>query len=64
MQAFNINTAGFVIVGLFALTWIVALLVWRIGKVEEKWDLGAAQARSTSATETEPELAVAGVGDR
>jgi len=64
MQAFNINTAGFVIVGLFALTWIVALLVWRIGNVEEKWDLGAAQARSASATEAEPELAVAGAGDR
>ena len=46
MQAFNINTAGFVIVGLFALTWIVALVVWRVGNVEEKWDLEAARASS------------------
>ena len=37
MYNFNINTAGFVIVGLFAGTWIVALLVWRYGRIEEKW---------------------------
>jgi len=35
---FNINTAGFVIVGAFVLTWVVALLYWRLANVEEKWD--------------------------
>jgi nickel/cobalt transporter (NiCoT) family protein len=64
MQTFNINTAGFVIVGLFALTWLVALLVWRIGNVEEKWDLGAAQARRRVVAEGDVELAAAGVGDQ
>src|ERR1700754_737264 len=34
---FNINTAGFAIVGLFILTWLAALLVWRYGQIEEKW---------------------------
>jgi nickel/cobalt transporter (NiCoT) family protein len=34
---FNINTAGFVIVGLFVLTWAAALLIWRYGHIEEKW---------------------------
>ncbi len=34
---FNINTAGFVIVGMFILTWLAALLVWRYGQIEEKW---------------------------
>jgi len=34
---FNINTAGFVIVGLFIVTWLAALLVWRFGRIEEKW---------------------------
>ncbi len=34
---FNLNTAGFVIVGMFILTWAVALAVWRFGHVEEKW---------------------------
>jgi nickel/cobalt transporter (NiCoT) family protein len=37
MSGFNINTAGFVIVGMFVLTWAVALVVWRYGNVEEKW---------------------------
>ena len=35
---FNINTAGFVIVGVFVLTWIVALSIWRFAKIEQKWD--------------------------
>jgi nickel/cobalt transporter (NiCoT) family protein len=37
MAGFNINTAGFVIVGMFILTWTGALAVWRWGNVEEKW---------------------------
>src|ERR1700729_2805970 len=34
---FNINTAGFVIVGMFILAWLAALLVWRYGQIEKKW---------------------------
>jgi nickel/cobalt transporter (NiCoT) family protein len=37
MAKFNINAAGFVIVGMFVLTWAGALLIWRIGHIEEKW---------------------------
>jgi len=37
MRDFNINVAGFVIVGLFVVTWVIALLVWRYGRIEEKW---------------------------
>jgi high-affinity nickel-transport protein len=33
----DINTLGYVIVGLFAFTWIVALAVWRLGRVEQRW---------------------------
>jgi len=33
----DLNYVGFVIVGLFVLTWLVALLVWRYGRIEEKW---------------------------
>lgn len=36
----DLNTLGFAIVGLFLATWIVALLVWRIGRIEEKWTRG------------------------
>jgi nickel/cobalt transporter (NiCoT) family protein len=37
MENFNINTAGFIIVGTFVVTWAVALLIWKVGRVEEKW---------------------------
>ena len=37
MYNFNINTAGFVIVGMFIVTWAGAMLLWRYGHVEEKW---------------------------
>ena len=37
---FNINTAGFVIVGVFVVTWIIALSVWHFGRIEQKWDTG------------------------
>ena len=42
-QRFNINTAGFVIVGLFVATWVVALVYWRLARVEEKWSDALAQ---------------------
>jgi high-affinity nickel-transport protein len=37
MAAFDINKAGFVIVGMFVLTWTAALAFWKFGHVEEKW---------------------------
>jgi high-affinity nickel-transport protein len=37
LSALDLNTLGFVIVGLFALTWLGAVLVWRHGRIEEKW---------------------------
>jgi nickel/cobalt transporter (NiCoT) family protein len=44
LENFNINTAGFVIVGVFVVTWGVALAVWHFGKIERKWDAAAASA--------------------
>jgi high-affinity nickel-transport protein len=44
MADFNINKAGFVIVGMFVVTWIVALTIWHFGKIEHRWDLAAAEA--------------------
>jgi high-affinity nickel-transport protein len=41
---FNINTAGFVIVGVFVATWVVALAIWHFGRIEQKWDNTAVQA--------------------
>ncbi|MFL4908873.1 HoxN/HupN/NixA family nickel/cobalt transporter [Streptomyces sp. MMS24-I2-30] len=33
----DLNTLGIVIAVLFVVTWVVALLVWRLGRIEEKW---------------------------
>jgi high-affinity nickel permease len=35
---FDINTLGFIIVGLFLATWIVALSIWPFGRLEQRWD--------------------------
>ena len=44
LEKFNINTAGYVIVGVFVVTWAVALVVWRLGRIEQKW--GGAPAKA------------------
>src|SRR5580692_6587405 len=36
MARFNINTAGFVIVGTFVVVWLVALAIWHFGRVEDR----------------------------
>jgi high-affinity nickel-transport protein len=33
----DLNYVGYAIVGLFVVTWVVALAVWRFGHIEEKW---------------------------
>ena len=33
----NLNYVGYAIAGIFVLTWAVALAVWRIGRIEERW---------------------------
>jgi nickel/cobalt transporter (NiCoT) family protein len=33
----DLNLVGYAIVGLFVLTWGVALAVWRLGRIEERW---------------------------
>jgi nickel/cobalt transporter (NiCoT) family protein len=37
MSGANINLLGFLIVGLFVAIWSAALLIWKIGRIEEKW---------------------------
>ncbi len=44
----NLNLIGFLIVGLFVLTWAVALLTWRFGRIEEKWTAGLETRPGTS----------------
>lgn len=38
--ALDLGAMGFIIVGLFVLTWAVAVAVWRFGDVERRWQPG------------------------
>jgi high-affinity nickel-transport protein len=49
MANFNLNVAGFAIVGMFVLTWAVALALWRYGHIEDRWDAAALDARRRAA---------------
>jgi high-affinity nickel-transport protein len=33
----DLNAVGYFVVGMFVFTWAVAVLVWRYGRIEEKW---------------------------
>ncbi len=43
--SFDINRAGFTIVGLFVVIWLGALGFWRYGRVEERWERAAMHAQ-------------------
>jgi high-affinity nickel-transport protein len=49
----GLNTVGFVIVGAFVAAGAVALSVWKIGRVEERWTAGLTAAAG-DANEPEP----------
>ncbi|MDG3014637.1 hypothetical protein [Speluncibacter jeojiensis] len=36
----DLDYAGYGIVGLFVLTWVVSVLVWRVGRFEQRWSAG------------------------
>jgi nickel/cobalt transporter (NiCoT) family protein len=37
----DLEQVGYVIVGLFVVTWLAALGIWRFGRIEERWTAGA-----------------------
>lgn len=36
--ALDLGSVGYVIVGLFVVTWAVAIAVWRFGRIEQRWN--------------------------
>ncbi|HKE63281.1 MAG TPA: HoxN/HupN/NixA family nickel/cobalt transporter [Micromonosporaceae bacterium] len=42
----DLNYVGYFIVGLFVVTWVVALAIWKFGRIEDKW---SADMRSDTA---------------
>jgi len=49
MEHFNINSAGFVIAGMFVVTWVGAVLIWRFGRIEQKWAVRLQQGDGSDA---------------
>ncbi|MEV4561582.1 HoxN/HupN/NixA family nickel/cobalt transporter [Kitasatospora sp. NPDC049285] len=43
ISGLDLNTVGFAVVGLFVLTWAVALAVWRLARIERRWSTGPEQ---------------------
>jgi high-affinity nickel-transport protein len=37
LENVDINFLGFVIVAMFVATWVDALSIWRLGRIEERW---------------------------
>ncbi|MFI1183507.1 HoxN/HupN/NixA family nickel/cobalt transporter [Streptomyces sp. NPDC020799] len=46
--ALDLNMIGFVIVGLFFATWLIAMAVWKLGRIEEKWTADLRSAKSAA----------------
>jgi len=44
-NSFDLNSAGYIIVAVFALVWIAALSIWRFGNIEERWHQKAHMAQ-------------------
>jgi high-affinity nickel-transport protein len=36
-NSLNLNNAGYAIVAMFAIVWVIALGAWRFGRIEERW---------------------------
>jgi high-affinity nickel-transport protein len=62
----NLNTIGFIIVGMFIVTWVAALAVWRFAHIEQRWSMaptaagGTAELRANAAARERLESGVAG----
>jgi high-affinity nickel-transport protein len=48
IAALDLNYVGYAIVALFAGTWIIALAVWRLGRIEQRWSANVRPAECES----------------
>jgi high-affinity nickel-transport protein len=63
IAAIPLDYAGYGIVGMFVAAWVIAILIWRFGHIEEKWSASLAPPAVDPAAD--PELAaVAATEDR
>ncbi|MGW1672469.1 HoxN/HupN/NixA family nickel/cobalt transporter [Streptomyces sp. NPDC002324] len=48
VSGLDLNIIGYVVVGLFFATWVIALLVWKVGRIEEKWTSGLSRTPTSA----------------
>jgi high-affinity nickel-transport protein len=53
MASFDINTAGFIVVAMFVVTWAAAIAIWRFGRIEARWEDAATRARAAAVLDGE-----------
>ena len=61
---FNINKAGMVVVAMFVFFWAFALVYWKVGRVESRWEaaaLSAQRARGETPNEHSAGLTLGGI---
>ncbi len=46
LEHIDMGALGFLIAGVFALTWVLAIVVWRVGRVEERWSAWLREAEA------------------
>ncbi|MFJ5264817.1 HoxN/HupN/NixA family nickel/cobalt transporter [Streptomyces sp. NPDC088387] len=46
VSGLDLNTIGYVVVALFFVTWALALVVWKVGRIEEKWSAAPVEEKS------------------
>ncbi|MFJ2237412.1 HoxN/HupN/NixA family nickel/cobalt transporter [Streptomyces sp. NPDC087859] len=51
VSGLDLNIIGYIVVALFFATWAVAWLVWKVGRIEEKWTAGLARPTAVSSAE-------------
>ncbi len=60
LSSINLNTVGFIIVGMFVVTWLGAVAVWRYGRIEERWALAPASGSGRTGRRESPLVVIAG----
>jgi high-affinity nickel-transport protein len=44
LEHIDMSSLGLMIAGVFAVTWAGAVLIWRLGRVEERWSASLREA--------------------
>ncbi|HKD96947.1 MAG TPA: HoxN/HupN/NixA family nickel/cobalt transporter [Micromonosporaceae bacterium] len=55
INSLNLNTLGYIIVGVFIAVWLLAMAVWKLGRIEQRWSTRLRPAGEDAEHEPAPE---------